>query len=232
MVDVSVILPVFNEGKVLRQSVAKLEKILSAAGIGEFELIISENGSTDDTVAAAKSLEGKGIRVLHESRRQGKGAAIKAAAEMARGKTLIFMDADLASAPDQMLMLISFIDQGADIVIGSRYLPESRVKRDPMRDIASKGFNWLIRTSLGSTVRDHQCGFKSFRKDTILPVICEIKDQRWFWDTELLVRAQRKGLKIKEIPIEWVEASDSKFRLMQDSFHMLGALIRFRMNDD
>jgi glycosyltransferase involved in cell wall biosynthesis len=227
---VSVILPVYNEARVLRQNAAKLERALASVS-GDFEIIISENGSTDDTVEKAKSLESERVRVLHHAQRLGKGAAIKAAAEYARGQIVIFMDADLASNPDHVRQLISYIEDGADIVVGSRYMDGSKTKRDPVRNTASKGFNWLVRASLGSRLLDHQCGFKSFRKDRVLPVINEIEEQRWFWDTELLVRAQRKGLKIKEIPIEWVEAADSKFRLMQDSFQMLRALVRFKLRN-
>jgi hypothetical protein len=89
----------------------------------------------------------------------------------------------------------------------------------------------MVRVVLGSKLSDHQCGFKSFRKDTVLPIVNKTEDQRWFWDTEFLVRAQRDGLKIEEIPVEWVEAADSKFRLMQDSFQMFKALMRFKMRN-
>jgi glycosyltransferase involved in cell wall biosynthesis len=229
MVDVSVILPVYNEGKVLRRSVAKLETTLSDAKIGDFEIIISENGSTDDTVQTAKSLEGARIRVLHERNRLGKGAAIRSAAEYSKGEVIIFMDADLASEPDTTRELVSFINNGADIVIGSRYHPESKTKRDPVRIFASKGFNWMVREAFGSKLLDHQCGFKSFRKQTVLPILDEIHDQRWFWDTEFLIRAQRKGLKIKEIPVVWIEAKDSRFHLFRDSVQMLGAMLIFKI---
>jgi hypothetical protein len=227
---ISIILPVYNEGKILRQNIPKLEKTLSRI-FDDFEIIVSENGSTDDTVSAAESAQNGRIRVLHDKARLGKGAAIKAAAHLATGQILIFMDADLASNPEHAAELVNSMEGGSDIVIGSRYLPESKVKRTLLRGIASQGFNWLVRASLGSRLRDHQCGFKSFRKDSVLPVIEEIQDQRWFWDTELLVRAQRHGLTVKETPIEWTEAQDSKFRLIEDSAQMLRALVRFKLKN-
>ena len=232
MPKVSVILPVYNEGKVIRDNARSLERVLSGC-LDDFEIIISENGSTDDTVPSAKSLvsESARIRVLHERRRLGKGAAIKAAAENCKGDIVIFMDADLASAPGQAKRLVDEMKGDAAIVVGSRYLRNSRARRKPLRDAASRSFNWLVRNMLGSRLSDHQCGFKSFRRSLVLPIIREIEDQTWFWDTELLVRAQRGGLRIVELPIEWNEADDSKFRLVEDSIRMGLALVAFRLKN-
>jgi glycosyltransferase AglD len=230
MTKVSVVLPVYNEGRVLKGNVQTLIRKLSGV-LDDFEIIISENGSTDNTVEIAKGLESDRVRILHEDKRLGKGAAIKAAAEYAHGSIIVFMDADLASDPENIRQLVEPLEKGAAIVIGSRYHPDSKTKRGMVRDFASRSFNWLVRVVLGSSLSDHQCGFKSFRKDSVLPLINEIQDQRWFWDTELLVRAQRKGLKIKEIPVTWIETTDSKFRLVQDSFQMFRALVRFKMRN-
>ena len=113
---VSIILPVYNEGRTLRQNIPRLEKTLSAI-FDDFEIIISENGSTDDTVLAAKSAQSERIRVLHDKARLGKGAAIKAAAQYARGQIIIFMDADLASNPEHAAELVKSIENGSDIVV-------------------------------------------------------------------------------------------------------------------
>lgn len=224
---VSIILPVHNEAGVLKRTIDCLGDSLGQ----KFEIIISEDGSTDDTVRIAKSLENKRVRLLHNGKRMGKGAAIKHAASYAQGSILLFMDADLASNPSQIKELVRLLEGGADIVIGSRYLKGSRAKRVFMRDVASRSFNFLVRAMLGSRIMDHQCGFKAFRKDTVLPVINEVENQKWFWDTELLVRAQRKGLKIAEIPIEWNEMPGSKFRLLEDTIHMAWGLIKFKIKE-
>lgn len=228
--EVSIILPVHNEASVLERNIASLKRSLDGS-IGEYEIIISEDGSTDDTVKVAKTLECESVRVLHHGKRNGKGAAIKKAANIARSNIILFMDADLASNPEQVKELMESIKDGASLVIGSRYLKASKTRRDPVRYIASRGFNILVRTFTGSKLSDHQCGFKAFRKDLVLPLINEVEDRGWFWDTEMLVRAQRRRLKIVERPIEWREADGSKFRLMRDSLRMLRSLINFKLKN-
>jgi len=226
----SVILPVYNEEKVLEDSVSRIKRALEKTG-RDFEIVISEDGSTDETHNIAKSLESKNIIALHNSTRMGKGAAIKTAISHASGNIIIFMDVDLASNPEYVKQLVKFLESGAAIVIGSRYHKDSKTKRTPVRHFASKSFNFLVRTMLGSKLSDHQCGFKAFRKDLLLPVIDEVEDGKWFWDTELLVRAQRKGLNIVEIPIEWTEDQDSKFRIFGDTCHMAYSLLSFKLKN-
>ena len=228
--EISVILPVYNEEKVLKKSVESIKKVLDAMP-NKYEIIISEDGSTDRSAEIAKSLECGTIRVLNNKERKGKGAAIKHAAELATGNIIIFMDADLASHPGYITNLIKMFDSGAAIVTASRYHKDSTAKRTPIRHFASKSFNLLVKIVLDSKLSDHQCGFKAFRKDLLMPVIDEVEDGKWFWDTELLVRAQRKGLRIVEIPIEWTEDEDSKFRLFGDTLHMAYSLLSFKIKN-
>jgi glycosyltransferase involved in cell wall biosynthesis len=225
---VSVILPIYNEERILERNVKRLTKVLERS-LDDFEVIISEDGSTDRTPEIAKSLKTENVRILQNRKRMGKGAAIKNAASYAKGNVIIFMDADLASNPEHVKDLVELMSHGASIVIGSRYLKGSRANRNLIRYFASKSFNWLVRVMLGSGLSDHQCGFKAFRKDDVLPVINSIEDERWFWDTEFLVRAQRNGLKVAEVPIEWEEAADSKFRLLRDTCHMAHSLLSFKL---
>jgi len=227
---VVIIVPAHNEGRTLAANVRKLKRVLGGV-FSDFGIIISEDGSTDSTADIAKSLESHNVRALHQEKRLGKGAAIKAAIRHAQANIVIFMDADLASHPKHTEELVRALDEGASIVVGSRYHERSRVRRAIMRDAASRTFNWLVRALLGSRIKDHQCGFKAFRKDMVLPIIEEIEDREWFWDTELLVRAQRKGLKVAEIPIEWEEAPDSRFRLLEDTCHMAASLVSFKIRN-
>ncbi len=225
---ISVILPVYNEARVIEKSIIGLERILSQK-LQDFEIIISEDGSTDGTAEIAKKLENERIRLIRHGKRMGKGGSIKRSTKEAAGDIVIFMDADLASNPESVDILISMLQSGADIVVGSRYLKESKAKRNLLRFFASKGFNWLVGLMLGSRLTDHQCGFKAFRKESILPIFDEIENHGWFWDTELLVRAQRRGLKVVEIPVEWKESPYSKYRLLRDSYHMARNLVRFKI---
>jgi hypothetical protein len=225
---VSIILPVHNEGKVLEQSVKRIERILLKLGVN-FEIIISEDGSTDNTSEVMKSLESGRIRIFQNRDRLGKGGAIRNALKEAKGNIVLFMDADLASNPEQIEELINQIKNGAAIVIGSRYVAGSKAKRSAVRNVASLGFNWLVRNILNSKLKDHQCGFKAFRKDVILPLVNEVENRQWFWDTELLVLAQRKGLRIVEIPVEWEEGKESKFDLIGDTFRMACGIINFKI---
>jgi len=225
---ISVILPVHNEEEVLEQSVRKLEKILLELNM-DFEIIISEDGSTDGTFEIMKRLESRRIRIFRNRERLGKGTAIRNSISKASGSIMIFMDADLASNPKQMGDLVRNIKEGAAIVIGSRYIAGAKARRSFVRYFASICFNWLVRNILGSRLTDHQCGFKAFRKDEIMPILKEIEDKRWFWDTELLVLAQRRGLRIDEIPIEWKEGTDSKFNLLNDTLRMAKGIARFKL---
>ena len=122
--------------------------------------------------------------------------------------------------------LVSRVEKGAAIATGSRLLPGSSTKRSLRRDVASKGFNLLVRTLLGSKLKDHQCGFKAFDTKKIQPLLNEVEDTHWFWDTEMLVRAQRKGMRVDEIPIEWSEkGKGSTVDLKKDVAYMASKII-------
>jgi len=225
---VSVILPVYNEESVIENNVKSLVKVLNR-DLKNYEIIISEDGSTDRTPEILKKLKSKKVHVLHKKKRLGKGGALKLGAAAAKGDIVIFMDADLASDMDQIKKLVKLVENGSSIVIGSRYHKNSKVKRTFIRFFASKSFNFLVRILLGSKLSDHQCGFKAFKKDMILPIIMELENEKWFWDAELLVRAQRKGMKIREVPLEWHEGRHSKFNLFKDTFYMAQSLILFKL---
>jgi len=114
----------------------------------------------------------------------------------------------------------SVANEGYDIAIGSRRMKNSKAKRDFRRLLPSIIYNWLVRFVLNSKVHDHQCGFKAFKKDRITSILNEVSDNHWFWDTEVLVRAQRKGYKIKEIPVEWKESVSTKVNVIMDANNM------------
>lgn len=163
---------------------------------------------------------------LHSDKRQGRGRALNRAFKASKGEILGYIDVDLATDMKHLRELVLFIRDGYDFATGSRMLPESNVKRPFKRGLASKGFNFITRTMLGSKLYDHQCGFKSFRRDSLFKIMDTVKDTHWFWDTELFVRAQRAGFKVREFPVEWKHGGTTKVNLVKDVFGMGSQIFR------
>ncbi len=187
-----------------------------------FEIIIAEDGSSDGTDRISEMLEKRHDYVvhIHSDKRQGRGRALNRAFKASKGEILGYIDVDLATDMKHLRELILFIQEGYDFATGSRMLPQSNVKRPFKRGLASKGFNFLTRLMLGSKLYDHQCGFKSFRRDSLFKIMDTVKDTHWFWDTELFVRAQRAGFKVREFPVEWKHGGATKVNLIKDVFGM------------
>uniref|UniRef100_A0A7C3UB83 Glycosyltransferase family 2 protein n=1 Tax=Geoglobus ahangari TaxID=113653 RepID=A0A7C3UB83_9EURY len=224
---ISVILPAYNEAKRLKDSVEKIVEYLKE-NVSEFEIIIAEDGSRDGTDKIAKELAEryKFIRHLHSKERLGRGKALNNAIRNAKYEFVLYMDVDLSTDLKHIGDVLKALNDGYDIAIGSRLLSESDAARPLYRDIPSRIYNFLVRFLLGSKIRDHQCGFKAFRKSRIIKLLDKIKDNHWFWDTEILVLAQRKGLKIAEIPVKWRHSGKSKVNLTKDSIYMFKNIIR------
>jgi glycosyltransferase involved in cell wall biosynthesis len=193
-----------------------------------FEIIIAEDGSKDGTGSICASLAKKYAFVihLHSDERQGRGRALDRAFRASKGDILGYIDVDLATDMKHLNELIQSIRDGYDFATGSRMLPESNVKRPFKRGLASKGFNFLTRLMLGSKLYDHQCGFKSFKRTSLFEIMDTVKDTHWFWDTELFVRAQRLGYRVKEFPVEWMHGGDTKVNLVKDVFGMGSQIFR------
>jgi glycosyltransferase involved in cell wall biosynthesis len=228
LAEVSVVLPAYNEANKLETAVAKVMKALEEFA-DSYEIIIAEDGSTDgtDKVAAMLSERYPFVKHLHGEKRLGRGVALKNAFKKSSGRILVYMDVDLATDVGQLKSLVKAIEEeGYDFATGSRMLSESKVERSLRRRIASKSYNFLVRAMLGSKVKDHQCGFKAFRREPLMQLLDEVTARHWFWDTEIIVRAFRKGYKIKEIPVEWKGGHETKVKLFKDSFNMAGQVIK------
>lgn len=145
----------------------------------------------------------------------------------AKGDVLCYIDVDLATDMSHLVQLIDAIrSDGYDFSTGSRMMPSSDVKRPVKRNLASKGFNFLTRTMLGSGLYDHQCGFKAFKRESLMELMDKVEDEHWFWDTELLVRAQKSGYKVKEFPVRWRHGGATKVDLVRDVFGMGSQIVR------
>jgi glycosyltransferase involved in cell wall biosynthesis len=219
--EVTAILPVYNDrsslGKAIPRSLEALSRITSS-----FELVVAEDGSTDGSAEYVReqAQHDARVRLVHSDERQGRGRALtRVMMGEARGDIVCYYDVDLATDMDHLTELIQSIRDGFDVATGSRLLPESRVMRSGKREIPSRVYNGLVRVVLGSTLHDHQCGFKSFRRDRVLPLLRSVRATHWFWDTEVLVRAQKKRLRVREFPVRWQEGEGTTVR-MKDVFSM------------
>jgi glycosyltransferase AglD len=221
-VQVAVVFPAYNEVDYLEPAVQKVTQTLNEF-INSYEIIIAEDGSVDGTAERSEELTHKypNVKHIHGEKRLGRGTALKNAFKQSSGEVLVYMDLDLATDLKHLKQLVEAITiEGYDFATGSRMLPESKVERSLRRSISSKSYNYLVRHMLGSKLRDHQCGFKAFKREPTLPLLDEVRDNHWFWDTEILVRAARKGYKIKEIPVEWKSGRQTKVNLFEDSYNM------------
>ena len=225
---VSLVLPAYNEVNYLTDAVEKTMQVLNAF-TNSYEIIIAEDGSTDGTAERAIELTQKNpyIKHIHRDQRLGRGTALNNAFKQCRGDVLVYMDLDLATDIRFLKPLVEAITlEGYDISTGSRMLPESKAERTFGRSISSKTYNFLVRHMLGSKLRDHQCGFKAFKKDAVLGLLDEVEAKHWFWDTEILVRAQQHGFKVKEIAVEWKSGKGTKVNLFKDSWNMFNQVMK------
>jgi len=231
MPRVSVVLPAYNEAKRLERAVKEVTRALEMQGY-DYEVIIAEDGSTDGTAEiAARLADGSRVLHLHSDERLGKGGAVLRAFEAARGDIVAYLDVDLSTNLKHLKELIDAVMEGYDIAIGSRLAKGSKAERPIKRDIASKAYNFLVRLLLGSKIRDHQCGFKAFRRDVVLDLGKKARDRHWFWDTEVLVLAQREGRRIKEIPVEWRHGGATKVKFWNDIIYMFRQIVRMRFGN-
>lgn len=223
---VTIVIPVFNDIISLKKTILKLMEVISSIP-ANFEIIIAEDASTDGSAEYAAECAQKYNQIihLHRDERMGRGSALSRAALMARGEIFCYFDVDMATDISHLEELLGRIADGYDMATGSRLLPESRIIRSTGREIKSRGYNFLVRLILRSALSDHQCGFKAFRTAVLRSLLKETVDTHWFWDTEVLVRAQRKGYRIAEIPVVWTEGKGTTVR-SGDIWKMGRAILR------
>jgi glycosyltransferase involved in cell wall biosynthesis len=223
--EVSAIIPVFNDRASLE--VALNVSLETLSGItGAFEILVAEDGSTDGSTEFVRQFEARDcrVRLLHQDARQGRGRALNRAIRESRGAIVCYYDVDLATDMNYLPSLIAAVRDGSDISTGSRLLPASDIVRTEGREIASRSYNFLVRLFLSSRIYDHQCGFKAFRRERILPLLPAIRSNHWFWDTEILVRAQRAGYRVSEFPVRWRAGKGTTVRF-KDVFEMGTAIL-------
>lgn len=201
---INVTLPIYNEEDTLEDSVVKVIEMLDKIG-DDYEIVIADNASTDGTGFIGKKLEKKysKVKYLHLPKK-GRGGALKKAWGESSADILSYMDIDLSTDINAFPSLVEECKVN-DIVTGSRHLQNSFVDRTPKREFISRTYNLLVRMFLLSKLKDHQCGFKAAKKNSFMELLPKLTNDNWFWDTEMLILAQRNKMKVKEIPVKWYE---------------------------
>ncbi len=225
---VDIAIPVYNEASALEASVARLSEYLELAFPFAWQITIVDNASDDATWSVAQALEHAlpRVRALHLDR-QGRGLALRHAWEASDADVVAYMDVDLSTDLAALLPLVAPLISGhSDVAIGSRLAPGARVARGPKRELISRAYNLLLRSALATRVRDAQCGFKAVRSDVARRLLPAVHDDGWFFDTELLLLAERNGLRIHEVPVDWVDDADSRVDIARTAIGDLRGTIR------
>ncbi|MCF7669267.1 MAG: glycosyltransferase [Verrucomicrobia bacterium] len=192
------------------------------------ELVIAENGSSDKTREVAEGLvSGRSWARVESFAQAGRGGALRRVWMRSAADVVSYMDVDLSANLAVYPALVgAVLEGGADIAIGSRLSERSRTRRGMRREVVSRGYNLLLRGLCGIEVRDAQCGFKAVKAEVFRRLEAEVKDDGWFFDTELLVRAQRAGCRIAELPVEWKEDKRSKVKVVRTICEDLRGMFR------
>ncbi|WP_051764803.1 bifunctional glycosyltransferase family 2/GtrA family protein [Saccharothrix syringae] len=209
---VEVVIPVHNEERALPGCVAVLHGYLAERLPFDWLITIVDNASTDRTAGVARGLarRWRGVRVLVLDAR-GKGRAVRTAWARSRADVVVYMDVDLSTGLNALPPMVASLVAGhSDLAIGSRLAPGARTVRGPKRELMSRAYNALLRLTHRTRFRDAQCGFKAARTEVIRPLLARAQDDTWFFDTELLLLAEHNGLRVLEVPVDWVEDVDSR----------------------
>jgi putative flippase GtrA len=223
-----VVVPVHNEQVDLEPCVRRLYAHLSGTFPYPFRITVADNASTDATLAVALRLAGElpEVGVLHLDEK-GRGRALRAAWSTSDASILAYCDVDLSTDLAALLPLVAPLISGhSDLAIGTRLSRGSRVVRGAKRELISRGYNLLLRGTLAARFSDAQCGFKAIRADVAQRLLPLVEDTGWFFDTELLVLAQRAGLRIHEVPVDWVDDPDSRVDLLATALGDLRGIVR------
>lgn len=228
--SLEVVIPIYNEEEELERNIKKLHSYLTK-NLSQYnwQLTIADNASTDKSLEIAKKLSQKLAHVVYiHLDKKGRGRAVKKAWRESSADIVSYMDIDLSTNLDDFPPLIKALEEkNYQIAIGSRLLPESKVKNRPIkREILSQGYNILIKIMFGTTFSDAQCGFKAVTKQVVNNLIPKIRDNAWFFDSELLIIGEKMGYKIYEVPVFWIDNPGSTVRVFPTVYGDLAGLWR------
>jgi glycosyltransferase involved in cell wall biosynthesis len=227
---IDIVIPVYNEERDLGPSVRRLHDYLGSDFPFPAVITIADNASRDGTLVVAQSLANEltRVRVVHLDKK-GRGRALRAAWLQSDAPIVAYMDVDLSTDLRALLPLVAPLLSGhSDLAIGSRLAHGARVKRGPKREIISRCYMLVLRLSLGAHFTDAQCGFKAVRTSVAKRLLPQVKDEAWFFDTELLIIAQRAGLRVHEVPVDWTDDPDSRVAIVRTAIEDLRGVVRLR----
>ncbi len=228
--DVSIVIPAYNEGRRIPQTLDRIFAFLASSPV-EAEVIVVDDGSTDDTGTVAERYQGGGLRIVSNERNSGKGFSVRQGVLHSHGDWVLVTDADLSAPIEELDRLMDVAsNEHADVVIGSRALDRSRitVRQSRFREIGGIAYNLAVRFVLGLPFHDTQCGFKLFRREPILGVFRKQTIDGFGFDPEVLFLSKRTGLSIREVPVAWGHNEGTKVHLLGDGIDMFLDLVRIR----
>jgi putative flippase GtrA len=225
---VDIVIPVYNEETDLEPCVRHLHAHLTAGLPYSFQITVADNASTDTTLEVANRLaaEFPSVRVVHMPEK-GKGRALRAVWSTSDADVLAYMDVDLSTDLAAVLPLIApLVSRHSDLAIGTRLHRGSRVIRGAKREFISRSYNLMLRHTLATRFSDATCGFKAIRREVATHLLPLVEDNGWFFDTELLVLAERSGLRIHEVPVDWVDDPDSRVHIVSTAMTDIRGIAR------
>ena len=230
--NVDVVIPVYNEAQDLERSVETLRAFLREGTPYRWRIVVADNASVDGTLEIAKRLSSEYPEVTYVHLDQkGRGRALRRAWLESEADIVSYMDVDLSTGLEAFPPLIEALATGGyHIAIGSRLTRGARVDRQLKREIISRCYNLLIKVMFRNRFSDAQCGFKALTRTAVTDLVPIVKDQGWFFDSELLLRAEQKGYEIYEVPVAWVDDPDSRVNIVQTAWGDLKGLFRVRFS--
>lgn len=227
---VDIVIPVLNEAHVLAGSVARVREYLRTRFFYDWRIVIVDNGSIDGTGVVARELcdEYSDVRLM-TLRQKGRGRALRQAWLQSDADAVCYMDVDLSTElPYLNLLIDAILKDGYDVATGSRLLPHSKTRRSLLREAVSRVYNLLVRAALGTKFSDAQCGFKAMSRAAVQAIVPQVRDESWFFDTEMLTLAEKQGLRIADIPVEWNEDDDSRVKILRTAWDDIKGIWRVR----
>ena len=232
MTRVDVVIPVYNEERALPQSIPELRAFLAGADFPyDWRIRIADNASIDNTPAVSRELEKQFPGEVEYVRieRKGRGFALKQVWGEGDAEVRTYMDVDLSTGLEAFPALTKAVaEDGYGVAIGSRLMKGARVTRSLKRRILTSGYNTMIKGMFFTRFSDAQCGFKAISREVAERVLPRIENNNWFFDTELLILAEKMGYRIKDVPVRWVEDTDTRVKIGGTIMEDVRGLIRMR----